>query len=135
MSTPLEKYLLFAQGRSNEALTPQLQALAEGRDLGEWPEAPAASAAIGPHLWRGELTDDDREELRRWSLEHGYRICMRLLDNWIQEQEDGARQSSIAGDPLGNQSELAKAWAYVAMQRRVKNAMEGLIAGEIAKLK
>lgn len=128
----LEKYLQFSSGITNEALTPQLQALAEGRDIEELARAGQGPIPVQTAVGT-ELTDDDREELRRWSLEHGYRIYFQLLDNWIQAQEDGARQASIE-DPLGNQSELSKLWAYVAMQRRVRIAMEAMIQAEIAKL-
>ena len=129
MPTDLEKYL---QG---EPINAEMAALMAGRDPAlelEEDQAPAPAAAAGKS--RRPITDDDREELRRWSLEPGMQIFRRLVDAWIDRQESQVRQTSLA-DPLENREAVANGWAYIAMQRRALAAMEGLIQREVDKLK
>lgn len=123
----LERYL---QGKP---LNDDLAALMEGRDLEEFFDQDQARPAAGRGAKR-PLTDDDREELRRWRLQPGWQILHRLLDAWIDRQETQIKELSL-NDPLGNQAEVAKGWAYVAMQRRVLHAMEAIIQQEVDKLK
>jgi hypothetical protein len=128
MSTDLEKYL---QGRP---INDDMAALMAGRDpaLELEQEQAQASPAAGPD--RRPITDDDREELRRWKLEPGWQIFRRLVDQWIDRQEAHVRQTSLA-DPLENREAVANGWAYIAMQRRALAAMEALIQRELEQLK
>lgn len=123
----LEKYL------KGEPLNDELAALMEGRDLEGFFEEEEARPAAGRGL-RRPLTDDDREELRRWRLQPGWQIMRRLVDAWMDRQETQIKELSL-NDPLGNQTEVAKGWAYLAMQRRALQAMEAIIQTEVDKLK
>ena len=117
----LEKYL------TGEPLTERLKALRDGHE--DEVEAPAEQP-------RGrdtrELDDDDREHLRKWRLEPGWQIMQRLLDRWIQGQEDSVKQLSL-DDPLGQRDAVANGWAYVASMRRVQTGIIGLVEAEIHK--
>jgi hypothetical protein len=124
----LEKYL------RNEPLTPELAALARGEDEIAEKSPKKEEVDFSFTQWeRRPLDDDDREHMRRMTLEAGWPVFLRLIDNYIATQEDLAKQLSLS-DPLGDEKKLAQTWAYVAMYGTAKQRFIGLLAEEIHKL-
>jgi hypothetical protein len=80
----------------------------------------------------GPVSDYDRKWLKRLQFEPGYLILFRMLNNIVLRFENSATVLS-QGDPLGNAAEVAKAWAYAAMARGVKEQLEKEITQEIAQ--
>jgi len=116
----------FLQGRP---LTKELADLQEGQTITTSETAQFQGIPIDTRA----LDDDDREHLRRLEVEPGWPIAMRILDREIEAQEGMAREMSSI-DPLGNQSEIAKLWAYVAMMKRTRNFLVSTIHQEVLQL-
>jgi hypothetical protein len=129
----LERYL------KGEPLSEALAALKKGEEAddqdagGKIPGDPNAGRLFAMRN-PDELDDDDREHLRRLKVEPGWPIAFRVLDQAIAKQEQMAKAISEA-DPLGNRDKVAEQWAYIAMLKRARNLMVGLIDEEISKLK
>lgn len=118
----LERFL------KGEPQTEEIAALMQGAEAAE-AGSPVRAGARDARA----LDDDDREHLRRMSLEPGWRVLQRLGEQEIQREEELARGLSLQ-DPLGNREQLANAWAYVAMLKRARNRMLEQVAAEILKL-
>lgn len=127
----LEKYL------KGEPLTPEMAALQRGEE-----DDPAAR--IGAHLKYNyfakglagiaePLDDDDREHLRRLSLEPGWAVLFKLLDNDIRKSENAMKVASMT-DPLADPPRLASGWADVAKMKAIRQRMVQLIDEEVKKL-
>ena len=120
----LEKYL------KGEPLTEDLARLQRGEEAGV-----PVEQRIVIHDFRatGSLDDDDREHLRRLSLEPGWAVLLKLLDTDMQKSEDAMKVVSL-DRPLANPSELASGWADVAKMKEIRTRMVQLIDAEVQKL-
>lgn len=94
-------------------------ALMEGRE----PAIHAGGEAKAKH---SSLHDDEKEWLRRLVNEPGFGVLLKVLESSIQRREDGAKVLSSI-DPLGNAAEIAKEWAYVAIQRQVLQEIQNTV--------
>jgi hypothetical protein len=79
------------------------------------------------------IDDDDREHLRRLSLEPGWAVLLKLLDNDIRKSEDAMKVLSMT-DPLADPPRLASGWADVAKMKAIRQRMVQLIDEEVKKL-
>jgi hypothetical protein len=122
----------FAKYLRNEPLTEALAALAAGEPEVEQVVEQAISSGAFADV--RDLTDVDREHLRRLLFEPGWRVVLRVLDRLIARQETAMRLLS-EDDPLGNRDGLAQGWAYVAMGKRVRTNLLEAAAEEVGKLK
>ena len=114
----LEKYL------KNEPLTEEIAALREGAE-------PAASMEPAPQS--SELTEDEREHLRRMTLEPGWAVLQRMMKMQVARLEKSMMQQ-CADDPLGNRDKIAEGWAYVAAVRKASGDILGQVSAEIRML-
>lgn len=117
-ATQLEKYL------KREPLNEHLEALAAGKEF-EAESTPAIESEL--------ITDDDRETLKRMKFE-GLPVLLKLLDAELEKCEASAISLSHA-DPLANRDAIAETWAYVSIQKRMRNLLVELIDSEIEKLR
>ncbi len=121
----LERYL------KGEPLTPELAALKRGEE----DEAPVPVERVHLRDFRDFdiIDDDDREHLRRLSLEPGWAVLLKLLDNDIRKSEDAMKVLSMT-DPLADPPRLASGWADVAKMKAIRQRMVQLIDEEVKKL-
>lgn len=82
----------------------------------------------------GELSDVDREHLRRLKFEPGWTILVRIVDESIDREEEDVKRQSII-DPLKNKEAIANGWAYIAMLRRARSKFVNKLDDEIGKLR
>jgi hypothetical protein len=122
----LEDYL------KGKPLTPQLEKLQRGEDEDDVDPRIYASAANMARDTR-ELDDDDRQHLRRLTVEPGWPILFRLLDGAIGLMKQGAEAASM-DNPLGNRDQVAELWADVAAMKRARDLFVRLVEGEVQKL-
>jgi len=78
-----------------------------------------------------ELTEDDRQWLRRMYHEPGYKIFLRRLNSAIQRREEGAKLLSST-DPLSNQTRIVNEWAYIACFKAVLLDMQTMLQNEMS---
>lgn len=121
----LEKYL------KGEPLTEGIAALKRGEESFVDAEQPHTSASGSFSV--AALDDDDREHLKRMTLEAGWQVLLRLLERDIQQQENLAKAASMS-DPLGDREIIANFWAYVAMLKRGRDRMVAVVDDEINRL-
>jgi len=124
----LENYL------KGEPLNEALAALMDGND-GE----PDPAATVGAHIqynYEGlaKIDDDDREHLRRLTLEPGWPVLLRLLDRDIEKSEDAMKATSMV-DSLNNRDRIANGWADVAKMKAMRTRLNTLIENEIRTLR
>ena len=117
----LEKFL------KGEPLNEQMAKLMKGEEETE-PEQVAVKSGN-----RQELDNDDREHLRRLTLEPGWPIVLRLLDRNIERMKAAAEQASL-DNPLGNSDAVAQSWAYVSMMKNSRASVESMVKNEVRKL-
>lgn len=100
---------------------------------GEEPAAqrPQPAQETMPVNVSGELTEEDREWLRRLFHEPGYQIFLRLLDCAIHNREESAKLLSST-DPLGNSQEVIKEWTYITCFKTVIRDMKALVQENMA---
>src|SRR5208283_4023335 len=120
----LEKYL------KGEPLTAELAALKNGDDEHRQPQM--RDFRDFPNLVE-MIDDDDREHLRRLTLEPGWAVLLKLLDTDIRKAEDAMKDASL-DRPLSNPSELASGWADVAKMKAIRLRMVRIIDAEVRKL-
>ena len=120
----LEKYL------KGEPLTAELAALKNGDDELRQPQM--RDFRDYPNLVE-MIDDDDREHLRRLTLEPGWAVLLKLLDTDIRKAEDAMKDASL-DRPLSNPSELASGWADVAKMKAIRLRMVRIIDAEVRKL-
>lgn len=122
--SPTGQYEKFLR---NEPLTEELERLRAGEDV---------ETNVAPPVFvtgSGELTNDDREHLRRLKYDAGWIVLLRLLEQSIKSEEAGAAALSLH-DPLGNKDAVAEAWAYVSMMKVVRAKLLVNIDTEVRKL-
>ena len=117
----LEKFL------KGEPLNEQMAKLMKGEEEAEPEQAAVKSGS------RQELDNDDREHLRRLTLEPGWPIVLRLLDRNIERMKAAAEQASL-DNPLGNSDAVAQSWAYVSMMKNARASLESMVKNEVRKL-
>jgi hypothetical protein len=121
----LDKFL------KNEPLNPRMAKLMKGEEDEEAADPEQAPVRAGRDT--RELDDDDREHLRRLTLEPGWPILLRLLDRSIERLKTAAEQSSL-DNPLGNRDAVAQGWAYVSMMKNARASVESMAKNEVRKL-
>jgi hypothetical protein len=116
-----------------EPLTPALAAVREGRD----PEtmrppkpAPERRAFDDPER---ELTRPERLDLKEFWEMPGQKLYQRIAEKAILSHQKRAISLS-QDDPLAKRDEVANAWAYVKMFRRVIAELEVMVNTELAEL-
>jgi hypothetical protein len=123
----LERFL------KNEPLSERIALIREGLDddpqldLPEVEEPPIVREPAGNY----QITDDDREYIRRLLTEPGWRVLMQLLDNDIRRSEDAAKRISLS-TPL--EPALQQIWADAAYQKKAKDRILWLAENEVNKL-
>lgn len=127
----LERYL------SGEPLNEELAALQRG-DMANpaRPEIAAIIESLGPRM----AQPDDEKPLsyaERIAIKEAYQAgvftsLMRLMRKSLRTKQNVATIDS-ENDPLGRPTEVAQAWAYIAIYRRVMVELTVMIEGEIAK--
>ncbi len=127
--TELTAHEKFMRG---EPLTPELAALREGRD----PEAksrpmPAERKAYDDP--ERELTRLERLDLKEFWEMPGQKLYLRLAEKSILSHQKRAITMS-QDDPFSNRDEIAIAWAYVKVLRRVITELELVVNAELAEL-
>jgi hypothetical protein len=119
MSEPLTDLEKYNRGLP---LSDENAALMEGREpAAEFPEGEATAKSSD------ELSEDDRDWLRRLTHEPGFPILIRVLNQAIQNREYGAKLVSSV-DPLANKEEIIKQWTYIACMKSVMTDIQVLIA-------
>jgi hypothetical protein len=99
------------------------------------PEASAETAeAWSPDNVDRALTDAEREDLARLTMEPGWRVLKRLRTRTLHRME---KASIIASkqNPLGREREIALGWANLAMFQEQMRMDQAAVDGEIRKLK
>lgn len=112
----LEKYL------KGVPLNPALEALMKE------PDQPLEIAE--QQAFSDEMTEDNREHLRRLFTEPGWQVLLQLLDRDIETREDAARRTSIE-NPMSET--LQQVWADVAYSKQARERMVRLAENEIRK--
>ena len=125
-SSAHEKYL------RGEPLTPELAALREGRDPeSTTPRAPAERRAYDDP--QRELNRPERLDLKEFWEMPGQKLYQRISQKAVYFHEKRAIALSL-DDPLSNRDQVANAWAYVNMFRRVVAELEVIVNTELAEL-
>lgn len=122
MAPTLENFL------KGTPLTAEIAALMEDQEPEQQQPAPAQQRSDA-----GELTDDDREHLRRLQVDPGWAVALRLLDRSILTHEETVKRASIE-DPLTNRDVIVNSWAYVSMLKRARNLLTNSVNAEVLKL-
>lgn len=114
-------------------LNERLKRLSEGEDEDDLISPAAAEREIA-HVGRADaanrpLDDNDRESLRRLTLEPGWPILLKMIDNRIQTQEDAVKAQSKR-DPFAKDENAAN-WAYVGVMEQVRADIVAMLQVEI----
>jgi hypothetical protein len=80
------------------------------------------------------INNDEREWLRRLTVEPGWPILMWLVDSLIEAREESAILLSQT-DPLTNQNAMVKEWTYIASMKEVAKVMRDRVRHEIEVLR
>jgi len=99
-------------------------ALLEGRDPAL--EYPIESMTLGQNQTNEEITDEDREWLRRLPHEPGFKVFWRLLNNAVAKRERSAILLS-SQDPISNRDRITTEWTYVACFKTVLRDIELMV--------
>lgn len=130
MAVDLTAHEKFLRG---EPLTPELAALREGRDPQTTKPRPAPAERRAYDDLERELSRPERLDLKEfWEME-GRKLYQRLAEKAVYFHQKRAIALSL-DDPLGNRDEVAAAWAYVKMFKRVVAELEVFVRVEIAEL-
>lgn len=114
-----------------EPLTPELAALREGCEPERPRPAPAERRAFDDA--ERELTRPERLDLKEFWEMPGQKLYRRIAEKAIHFHEKRAISLS-QDDPLANRDEVANAWAYVKMFRRVVAELEMAVNVELTEL-
>lgn len=76
---------------------------------------------------------DDRDWLRRLTVEPGWQILMWLIDSTIEAREESAILLSQT-NPIANKDKMAQEWTYVAVMKEVAKILRGRVRHEIEVL-
>lgn len=125
--TAHEKYL------RGEPLTPELAAVRDGRDPGETKPRPAPAERRSYDDIERELSRPERLDLKEFWEMPGQKLYLRIAEKAIHLHQKRAISLS-QDDPLANRDEVANAWAYVKMFRRVVAELQVIVNGEVAEL-
>lgn len=77
----------------------------------------------------GKIDDDDREHLKRLRVEPGWAVLLKLLDNFIHEQEDAMKRASKE-----NAQKAVQGWTELGAFERARNKIVSMIDAEVAKI-
>lgn len=125
--TAHEKYL------RGEPLTAELAALREGRDPETTRPRPAPAERRAYDDPERELTRPERLDLKEFWEMPGQKLYLRIAEKAIHFHQKRAISLS-QDDPLTNRDEVANAWAYVKILRRVVAELEVVVNAELAEL-
>ena len=99
------------------------------------PEALAEIAeAWSPDNPDRPLTDAEREDLARLTMEPGWRVLKRLRTRTLHRMEQASIIASKS-NPLGREREIALGWANLAMFQEQMRLDQAAVEQEIAALK
>lgn len=123
----LDKYL------AGEPLNDELAALREGKtEVQLSREAPSSNGKRSEDPNR-TLTRSEREFLKELRQSEGWPVLIQVLEKRLEILKQAAMSKSER-DPLGNQVEIAKSWAYVALLRDLIFSFPEMVKEEIAPL-
>ena len=125
--TAHEKFLL------GKPLTPELAALREGRDPVETKSRPAPVERRAYDDLERELSRPERLDLKEFWEMPGQKLYLRMAEKAIHLHQKRAISLS-QDDPLTNRDEVANAWAYVKIYRRLVAELEAIVNTELAEL-
>jgi len=130
MASDLTAHEKFLRG---VPLTEDLAALRDGRDLETETPRPAPVERRAFDDPERELTRAERLDLKEFWEMPGQKLYRRLLEKAIHFHQKRAICLS-QDDPLANRDEIANAWAYVRIYRRVVAELETVVSVELAEL-
>lgn len=119
--------------QSGTPLTPELAKLKAGI-LDEPAPAPKAESVWEQDDADRELTDSEREELRKLTAEPGWRVLIRLRKKALRHMERAAIIVSQT-NPLANAQKIAIGWANVDLYKKVAETDMLAMEAEIQRLK
>jgi hypothetical protein len=99
------------------------------------PEAPAEMPEVwDPNDLDRRLTDSEREDLARLTMEPGWRVLKRLRIRTLHRMEQASIIASKK-NPLGREREIALGWANLAAFQEQMRLDQAAVDGEIRELK
>jgi hypothetical protein len=98
------------------------------------PAAPDPVAAWEPDNPERPLTDAEREDLARLTMEPGWRVLKRLRTRTLHRMEQASIIASKS-NPLAREREIALGWANLAMFQEQMRLDQAAVDGEVRKLK
>lgn len=115
-----------------EPLSPELKALREGRDAPSFapPKAPERRAYDDPGR---EFSRPERLDLKEWREMPGYELFLRLMERTLLSYQKRAISIS-QDDPLFHRDEIANAWSYCTVARKLAAELEATVNVEVEKL-
>jgi hypothetical protein len=116
-----------------EPLTPELAAIREGRGEQAATPRPAPAERRAYDDPERELSRPERLDLKEFWEMPGQKLYLRLAQKAIHFHQKRAITLS-EDDPLTNRDEVANAWAYVKIFRRVVGELEVVVKAELAEL-
>lgn len=78
-----------------------------------------------------DLTNDEREDLKRLTFEPGWAVLQRLKLKALRLKEHSATLQSQL-DPLKNRDTIAETWAYMAIWKRLITELDAMVDLEIS---
>ena len=96
--------------------------------------APETAEAWSPDNVDRPLTDAEREDLARLTMEPGWRVLKRLRTRTLHRMEQASIIASKS-NPLAREREIALGWANLAMFQEQMRLDQAAVDGEIRKLK
>lgn len=115
-----------------DALTPELEALREGRETAAQQQATTAAKGATDHPER-ELSRAERLDLKEWMEMPGWELFRRLI-----EKANGSHQKRAITysqiDPLNNQAAIVSNWAYVTAFRKATTELLDAVKTEVEEL-
>jgi hypothetical protein len=114
-------------------LTDGLAAVREGRDPETATPRPAPAERRAYDDLERDLSRAERLDLKEFWEMPGQKLYARLMEKAIHFHQKRAISLS-QDDPLANRDEVANAWAYVRIYRRVAAEMEMAVNMELAEL-
>jgi hypothetical protein len=129
MASNLTAHEKFLRG---EPLTPELEALRDGRDA-ETTRRPAPAERRAYDDVERELNRAERLDLKEFWEMPGQKLYLRIAEKAIHFHQKRAISLS-QDDPLANRDAIASAWAYVKMYRSVVAELGVIVNAELAEL-